>query len=192
MEKNNKFFNVLKILIYVVIAFILNQSVQYIFPQANYFPDFFLTLIWTFSYFFGGIWSLLLVTISGLVRDWIFSPIIGSSIFIGLVLALFSSNILQFIWQRKPVFFPIQVIILHFIGKLMEIIIYQLTYIFQYDIAIQLTVISTKFTENLIGSLLLNLLVSLVWLLILKYMIPFYKNEVDLNAENSTDLKEII
>lgn len=192
MEKNSIILNILKILLYLLFAFVINQSMQYIFPAANSYPDFFLTLIWAFSYLFGGTWSFLVIILSGFLRDWLFSPIMGLSILIGILTALFSSNIFQVVWQRKPFFFPVQAVMLHFIARLIETTVYQLNYSFQFDLSIQIPVIWRAFTANLGPSLGLNLIASLIWLLILRYLIPFEKIEKDAYAEEIANLKEIV
>lgn len=177
MQKKNIAFNILKLLLYCLIGFIFNQSLQIIFPDWQIYPDFFYSLIWVFAYFNSGIWNLILGILVGFFHDWLFSPVMGIGIFIGMISSIISSNFLQTIWQRRTGFLFVQVVFLQLITKLCETVLIYISFALRYDLPISLQILQKNFFSDLPLRFILNLGATAIWILIVHYLIPFVRND---------------
>lgn len=193
MQKKNILVNVLRIFLYCLIAFIFNQIVQTGFPDLVVYPNFFYTLIWVFSYFNSNLWSLFVGILAGFFSDWLFSPFIGMGIFIGILTSVISSNFLQSIWQRRSPFLFVQIIFLQFVSKVLESLINYFSFVFLYELPVQMNTIINNALRDAPMSFIINIGAAVIWFLIIKYILPFTKSDINSDLDNfSNHSQEVI
>ncbi len=184
----NRINKIIKIIAYLVIAFLLNQICQVFFPRLPVMPDFFFTLIWVFAYLYSDNFGIPLAIASCLLRDWLYSPIFGISLLVGLFTYYLAGHFLQLIWQRKLVFLPLQITVATVVSVILEKIIFQFSAFLQFDLSINLYNLDL-FSKAVVRGVGLNLLATIVWTLIFKTMLPFIKSEKDIYAEDLAGVK---
>ncbi|NLJ71332.1 MAG: hypothetical protein GX328_07775 [Clostridiaceae bacterium] len=187
MPKKNIIINILKILLYCSLGFIFNQIGQFSFPSLKVYPNFFFSLIWVFAYINNGIWSLVLGLLAGFFHDWLFSPIIGVGIFIGMLTSIICSNFLQSIWQHRSAFLFVQAFIALLVTKFLESIFHFISSVLQYEIALKFNYIGQNFLRDLPLTIAFNMLAAGLWFLILRFVIPFEKSKPDTDFDSFYD-----
>jgi rod shape-determining protein MreD len=177
MPKKNLIINFLKIMLYCLLAFIFNQISQVAFPSLKVYPNFFFSLIWVFSYLNNSIWSLAVGLIAGFFHDWLFSPIIGVGIFIGMLTSVICSGFLQSLWQRRSAFLFAQALIALIVTKFLEALFHFMSSVLQYELTLKFNYIWQNFVRDLPLSVGVNLLATVLWFLILRFIIPYTKTK---------------
>lgn len=188
MQKG-KFKSVLKIVLYILIIFACQQISQNIFPELSIYPDFFFVLIWTFSYFNEPEWSILLAIIAGVMRDILFGRIFGLSIILGILGIYLARHLFQFVWQKRFRFLPVQIILLSVITNFLETLALNILNIFQSEQKFSLEQVLFSFKNQIVQSILLNLIAMLLTYLLISRIIPFIKKEKDVYAEDVLKIK---
>lgn len=179
---------VFKILLYVILAFVCNQIVQQIFPGLDIYPDFFFVLIWTFSYFHKIEWSLLLAVISGLFRDILFGQVFGLSIILGILGAYLASHLLQFVWQQRIRFLPVQVLLVSLIIKFLETISLNIVTMFKFSETFLLNQVFISYRYQIPSYIGLNFIATVICYILINHVFPFEKMEKDVYAEDMLNL----
>lgn len=174
----------IKGLIYVGLAFVLNQTVQFILPVQGIKPDIFFVLSWTFSYFYESRLRLPLTMACGLLRDWLYSPVLGLSLIVCLLTSYLAGHLFQVIWQRKFYYLPVQVSILTVLSRCLEVILLRLNLFFQYKISLGVFGVVRNLGLDLPMLLLMNIMASVIFAFVLTHFYPFSKFEKELYAEN--------
>ncbi|NLM19946.1 MAG: hypothetical protein GX217_08030 [Clostridiaceae bacterium] len=175
MSKKNLIINFLKIFFYCLLGFIFNQISQLAFPGLKVYPNFFFSLIWVFAYLNNSIWSLTIGLLAGFFHDWLFSPIIGVGIFIGILTSVICSSFLQSVWQRRSAFLFIQALVALFVTKFLEGVFNYLFSFLQYELAIKFNYIWRNFVRDLPLTICVNMVATVLWFLILRFIIPYKK-----------------
>ncbi|HHU52502.1 MAG TPA: hypothetical protein GXZ43_00265 [Clostridiaceae bacterium] len=193
MSKKNLIINFLKVLLYCFLAFVFNQISQVIFPSLKVYPNFFFSLIWVFAYLYNSIWSLVVGLLAGFFHDWLFSPIIGVGIFIGMLTSVFCSGFLQSIWQRRTAFLFVQSLIAILVTKFLEAFFHFMFSVLQYELVLKFSYIRHSFVRDLPLSVGVNLLATVLWFLILRFIIPYTKIKQDQEFDSLyNDTQEVL
>lgn len=187
MSKKILIINFLKILLYCLLGFIFNQINQMAFPSLNIYPNFFFSLIWVFAYLNNSIWSLAIGLLAGFFHDWLFSPIIGVGIFIGMLTSLICSSFLQSVWQRRSGFLFLQALIALLITKFLEAVFNFMSSVLQYELVLKLNYIGKIFVRDLPLTIMFNMLATGLWFLIIRYIIPFEKTKQSSEFDSFND-----
>ncbi|HHT24597.1 MAG TPA: hypothetical protein GXZ76_03625 [Clostridiaceae bacterium] len=175
MSKKNLIINFLKILLYCLLGFIFNQINQMVFPGLKIYPNFFFSLIWVFAYLNNSIWSFVMGLLAGFFHDWLFSPIIGVGIFIGMLTSIICSSFLQSVWQRRSAFLFVQALIALLVTKFLEAVFNFLFLVLQYEIPLKPHYIGNDFVRDLPLTIGVNMLATILWFLILRFLLPYEK-----------------
>ena len=75
--------------------------------------------------------------LAGFFHDWLFSPIIGVGIFIGMLTSIICSSFLQSVWQRRSAFLFVQALIALLVTKFLEAVFNFLFLVLQYEIPLK-------------------------------------------------------
>ncbi len=188
--KSNSFSRIIKIVLYIVIVLFLNQIIQAVFPNLKEYPDVLLILPWSFSFLFGGHWYLLITVVLSILRDWIFSPLLGMSVLIGLITSFFANHFLQNVWQRKLIFLPAQVTIVYVIARILESVINMINLSIQFEIPFSFLRVFSFLDFSFITLIIMTACISfLIGYMMLK-VIPYEEKERDVYAEDRLRSKE--